>query len=136
MTYIQPAFDGSELAAAAPSVTRRIVDDFEAWIDEVTPYYVAEADTREPFTIDEVARKHQLPDPPKPKSMWGSLPIRLQNEGIIRHHGGGTSARAGHSMVHEWIGVPAPMREMVAATRREERAAQRRAARNEQRKAA
>jgi hypothetical protein len=135
MTHIQPAFDGTELAAAAPPVTRRIVDDFEAWIDEVTPYYVAEADTGVPFTIDAVARKHQLPDPPKPKSMWGSLPIRLQNEGIIRHHGGGTSARAGHSMVHEWIGVPVAMREMVAARRREERAA-RRAARIEQRKQA
>jgi hypothetical protein len=135
MTHIAPAFDGTKLAAAAPSVTRRIVDDFEAWIDEVTPYYVAEADTREPFTIDEVARKHQLPDPPKPKSMWGSLPIRLQNEGIIRHHGGSTSARAGHSMVHEWIGVPVAMREMVAARRREERAA-RRAARQQERRAA
>lgn len=135
MTHIAPAFDGTELAAAAPAVTRRIVDDYEAWVDEVTPYYVAAADTREPFTIDEVARKYQLPDPPKPKSMWGSLPIRLQNKGIIRHHGGSTSARAGHSMVHEWIGVPAGMREMVAARRREARAA-RRAARTEQRKAA
>ncbi|MCX4596166.1 hypothetical protein OG819_42895 [Streptomyces sp. NBC_01549] len=135
MSYIQPAFDGSHLAAAAPAVSRRIVDDYEAWIDEVTPYYVAAADSREPFTIDEVARKHQLPDPPKPKSMWGSLPIRLQNEGIIRHHGGSTSARAGHSMVHEWIGVPAPMRELVAAQRRKERAA-RRAARAAERRAA
>jgi hypothetical protein len=135
MSHTAPAFDGTELVAAAPAKTRRIVDDFEAWIDEVTPYYVAEADTGEPFTIDEVARKHQLPDPPKPKSMWGSLPIRLQNEGIIRHHGGSTSARAGHSMVHEWIGVPVAMREMVAARRREERAA-RRAARQQERRAA
>ncbi|MEU5477515.1 hypothetical protein [Streptomyces mirabilis] len=135
MTNIAPAFDGSRLEAAAPSISRRIVDDFEAWVDEVTPYYVAAADSREPFTIDEVARKHQLPDPPKPKSMWGSLPIRLENEGIIRHHGGSTSARAGHSMVHEWIGVPAPMREMVAARRRDERAA-RRAARAAERRAA
>jgi hypothetical protein len=135
MSYIQPAFDGAELAAAAPAVTRRIVDDFEAWIDEVTPYYVAEADTGVPFTIDSVARKHQLPDPPKPQSQWGGLPIRLQNEGIIRHHGGSTSARAGHSMVHEWIGVPAAHREAVARRRREDRAAAR-AARIEQRKAA
>ena len=135
MTHIAPAFDGTKLAAAAPSVTRRIVDDYEAWVDEVTPYYVAEADTGVPFTIDSVARKHQLPDPPKPQSQWGGLPIRLQNDGIIRHHDAGTSQRAHHSMVHVWIGVPVAMREMVAARRREERAA-RRAARNEQRKAA
>jgi hypothetical protein len=135
MTYIRPAFDGSELAAAAPSVSRRIVDDFEAWIDEVTPYYVAEADTGVPFTIDAVARRHNLPDPPKPQSQWGGLPIRLQKEGIIRHHDYGGSVRAHQSLVHVWIGVPVAMREMVAARRREERAA-RRAARNEQRKAA
>lgn len=135
MTHIQPAFDGAELAAAAPSVTRRIVDDFEAWIDEVTPYYVTAADSRQPFTIDEVARKHQLPDPPKPQSQWGSLPARLQDAGIIRHHGFGGSQRAHQSLVHVWIGVPVAIREMVAARRREERAA-RRAARQQERRAA
>jgi len=135
MTYIQPAFDGTELAASAPAKTRRIMDDFEAWIDEVWPHYVAAADTGKPFTIDEIARKKQLPDPPSPKAQWGTLPVRLQNEGIIRHHGGGTSARAGHSMVHVWIGVPAHHREAVARRRREERAA-RRAARTEQGRAA
>lgn len=135
MTHIQPAFDGTELAAAAPSVTRRIVDDFEAWVDEVTPYYVTAADTRQPFTIDEVARKHQLPDPPKPQSQWGSLPARLQDAGIICHHGFGGSQRAHQSLVHVWIGVPVAMREMVAARRREERAA-RRAARQQERRAA
>jgi hypothetical protein len=135
MSHIQPVFDGMHLEAPAPAATRRIVDDFEAWVDEVWPYYVAAADLGQPFTIDEVARKHQLPDPPHPKSQWGSLPGRLQNAGIIRHHSGGTSARAGHSMVHVWIGVPATHREAVARRRREERAAQR-AARAAERRAA
>ena len=135
MTHIAPAFDGTELEAAAPAKSRRIMDDYEAWVDEVWPFYVAAADTGLPFTIDEVSRKHRLPDPPHPKSQWGSLPVRLQNEGIVRHHSGGTSARAGHSMVHVWIGVPAPLREMVAARRREERAA-RRQARADEKKAA
>jgi hypothetical protein len=136
VTHIQPAFDGIELAAAAPAKSRRIVDDYEAWVDEVTPYYVAAADSGLPFTIDEVSRKHQLPDPPRPKSMWGQLPIRLQNDGIIRHHSGGTSARAGHSMVHVWIGVPAHQREAVARARREARAAARAARAAERRTAA
>ncbi|MGW8679576.1 hypothetical protein ACWGNN_00655 [Streptomyces sp. NPDC055817] len=126
---VQPALDGS---VPAPAITRRIVDDYEAWIDEVWPYYVAAADTGQPFTIDEVSRRHQLPDPPRPQSMWGSLPVRLQNHGIIRHHSGGTSARAGHSMVHVWIGIPAHQREAVAQRRQDER----KAARAERRAAA
>lgn len=125
MTHIQPAFDGTEMIASAPAVSRRIVDDYEAWVDEVWPFYVAAADTGQPFTIDEVSRKHKLPDPPRPQSQWGAIPIRLQNAGIIRDNGAATSARAGHSMVHQWIGVPAWQRETVAKRRREDRAAAR-----------
>lgn len=135
MTYMQPAFDGTELAAAAPATSRRIMDDYEAWVDEVTPAYIEAADTGRPFTIDEVARDKGLPDPPRPKSQWGSLPARLLNAGIIRHHDYGGSERAHHSLVHVWIGVPAHMRELVARRRREDREAAR-AARNEQRRAA
>ena len=134
MSYVQPVFDGADITPA-PATTRRVVDDFEAWVDEVWPVYVAAADAREPFTIDEIARKHRLPDPPRPKSMWGALPGRLQSQGIIRHHSGGTSIRAGHSMVHVWIGVPPAMREMVATRRREERKAQRQARADERRAA-
>ena len=135
MTYMQPAFDGTELAAAAPAKSRRIMDDYEAWLEEVTPVYTEAADTGLPFTIDEIARQKNLPDPPHPKSQWGSLPAHLQNDGIIRHHGYGGSERAHHSLVHIWIGVPAAHREAVARRRREDRAA-RRAARTEQRRAA
>lgn len=136
MSHIQPVFDGTELAAPAPAATRRIVDDYEAWVDEVWPAFVEAADSRMPFTVDEVARTKQLPDPPHPKSQWGSLPARLQNEGIIRHHDFGGSVRAHHSLVHVWIGVPPAMREMVAARRREERAARRQARADERRAAA
>jgi hypothetical protein len=136
MSHTQPVFDGARLEAAAPAKSRRIVDDYEAWVTEVWPHYVAAADTGRPFTVDEIATAKKLPDPPRPKSQWGSLPARLQNAGIIRHHGGGTSARAGHSMVHEWIGVPAAHREAVARRRREDRAARRAAARIQQRRAA
>lgn len=135
MSHIQPAFDGLELAAPAPAKTRRIVDDYEAWVTEVWDAFVQAADTRQPFTIAEIAAAKNLPDPPHPKSQWGALPARLQDAGIIRHHGFGGSERAHQSLVHVWIGVPATLREMVARRRREERAA-RRAARAEQRRAA
>jgi hypothetical protein len=131
MSHIQPAFDGIEMVAQAPAKTRRVMDDYEAWVDEVTPAYIEAANTGQPFTIDEIARKKQLPDPPNPKSQWGSLPARLQNDGIIRHHGYGGSERAHLSLVHVWIGVPAAHREAVASRRREDRAARR-----EQRRAA
>ncbi|MFD7661016.1 hypothetical protein [Streptomyces sp. NPDC059788] len=125
MTHIQPAFDGTELAAPAPAKARRIVDDFEAWVTEVWDAFVAVADTGQPFTVDEVARKKKLPDPPCPKSQWGSLPARLQNAGVIRHYGYGGSERAHLSLVHVWIGVPAEHREAVARRRREDRRAAR-----------
>ena len=135
MTHIQPVFDGNQLEAPAPAKSRRIVDDYEAWLSEVTPYYVAAADTRQPFTICSVAIDNDLPDPPHPKSQWGQLPARLQDEGIIRHHGYGPSARCRKSLVYVWIGVPVGMREMVAARRREERAARRQARADERRAA-
>lgn len=125
MSFMQPAFDGTEIAAAAPAKSRRRVDDYEAWVTEVWPAFVEAADSRVPFTVDSVARKHQLPDPPSPKSQWGSLPGRLQDAGIIRHHGYGQSARCRRSLVHVWIGVPAHQREAVARRRRDERAAAR-----------
>jgi hypothetical protein len=135
VTHIQPVFDGSKLEAAAPAKTRRIVDDYDAWVDEVWPAFVAAADAGQPFTIDEIARTRNLPDPPHPKSQWGSLPARLQDAGIIRHHGYGPSARCRKSLVYVWIGVPAGMREMVSARRREERAARRQARADEKRAA-
>ncbi|MER5843251.1 hypothetical protein ABT099_23725 [Streptomyces prasinus] len=135
MSHVQPAFDGMHLEAPAPAVSRQIVDDYEAWVDEVTPYYVAAADTGQPFTVDEISRKHQLPDPPSPKSQWGGLPGRLLDAGIIRHHGYGQSARCRRSLVHVWIGVPAHHREAVARRRSEDRKAKA-AARAAERRAA
>ncbi|WP_372344647.1 hypothetical protein [Streptomyces sp. KL116D] len=122
MTHIQPAFDGTELAASAPAKSRRIVDDYEAWVTEVWDAFVEAADTGLPFTVDSVARTKKLPDPPVAKTQWGSLPAQLLNAGIIRHHGYGGSARANQSLVHIWIGVPADQREAVAQRRRDERA--------------
>ena len=135
MTHVQPAFDGTVLAAGAPAATRRVMDDYEAWVDEVWPAFVEAADSGQPFTVDSVAAAKKLPDPPHPKSQWGSLPARLQDAGIIRHHGYGPSARCRKSLVYVWIGVPVRLREMVAARRRDERAARRQARADEKRAA-
>lgn len=135
MSHIAPAFDGSQVAASAPAKVRRIADDFEAWVTEVWPYYVAAADARIPFTIDEIASKNELPDPPNAKSQWGALPVRLQNAGIIRHHSAGGSIRARHSLVHVWIGVPEPLRAMVIEQRHKARK-EAQAARTAEKKAA
>ncbi|MFJ5644109.1 hypothetical protein [Streptomyces sp. NPDC093223] len=125
MSHIAPVFDRGQVEASAPAVSRRIVDDYEAWVDEVWNAFVDAADTGLPFTVDEIARAKHLPDPPQPKTQWGSLPGRLLNDGIIRHHGYGGSARAKQSLVHVWIGVPAGQREAAARARREARAAAR-----------
>ena len=135
MTHIAPAFDGTELAAAAPAKSRRVMDDYEAWVDEVWPAFVEAADSGQPFTIDEIARKKRLPDPPNPKSQWGSLPARLQEAGLIRHHGYGPSERCRKSLVYVWIGVPIRLRELVVARRRAEREARRKARADEKRAA-
>lgn len=137
MSHIAPAFDGSQLEAAAPSEDRSRVDDYDAWVDEVWPAFVDAADSGQPFTISGVAADHQLPDPPKPQYQWGHLPERLLNAGIIRAHSVASSRRDGvhGSLVREWIGVPKSQRELVArhrAAARKERAA----ARAQQRSAA
>lgn len=135
MSHVQPVFEDTAPAIPAPAKIRRIVDDYEAWVDEVTPAFVAAADSGMPFTICSVATDKNLPDPPHPKSQWGGLPARLQDAGLIRHHGYGPSARCRKSLVYVWIGVPVRLRELVAARRRDERAA-RRNARAGQRRAA
>ncbi|HEY9408479.1 MAG TPA: hypothetical protein VIP77_02765 [Jiangellaceae bacterium] len=135
MSHVQPVFDGNQLEAAAPARARRVMDDYEAWVDEVWPAFVEAADSGQPFTLDAIARDKNLPDPPHPKSQWGSLPRRLQDEGIIRHHGYGPSERCRHSLVYVWIGVPVQLRELVVARRRAERDA-RREARAAERRAA
>lgn len=136
MSNVTPVFDGDRLEAAAPAATRRVMDDYEAWVDEVWPAYVAAADSGRPFTICTVATDNNLPDPPRPKSQWGSLPGRLQDAGLIRHHGYGPSARCRKSLVYVWIGVPVSLRELVVARRREEREARRQARADQRRDAA
>jgi hypothetical protein len=135
MSHVTPVFDGAQLAAPAPAATRRVVDDYEAWVTEVWDAFVEAADSGRPFTICGVASDKNLPDPPRPKSQWGQLPARLPDARVIRHYSYGPSSRARNSLVYVWIGVPARLREMVAARRRDERAARRQARADERRAA-
>ena len=94
------------------------VDDLEVWFTIIWPAYVAACDTGQPFTISKVAKDNQLPDPPKSQSQWGHLPGRLVKAGLAKAHTDtGKSSRPGvhHSLVHQWIGIPADERAEAAA---------------------
>lgn len=116
MTAVQPALDGSVPPAKEPAARRR-VEDFEAWVDEVWDAFVQAADTGLPFTVSEIAARHDLPDPPNPQAHWGQLPGRLRKAGLIEPHATGNSARRSvhSSLVHTWIGVPPARRRGEAA---------------------
>ncbi|WP_020135109.1 hypothetical protein [Streptomyces sp. 351MFTsu5.1] len=89
MTHIQPAFDGTELAAPAPSATRRTVDDYEAWESEVRPKFVEVAKTGRPFLCWKIAREYDLPEPPNQKFDWARLMSGLHRDRIVRVDGFG-----------------------------------------------
>jgi hypothetical protein len=84
MTHVSPAFDGIQLTAAAPAATRRVMDDYEAWVDEVRPTFVAVAKTGQPFLCWKVAQAHNLPEPPSKRLDWARLMRALHRAGIIR----------------------------------------------------
>lgn len=111
----QPALDGTLPAAAANKAGRR-VDDYETWIDEVWPAFESAADSGLPFTTSEIAKTHDLPDPPNPQAQWGKLPSRLIKAGLIEVFATGNSKRATvhGSLVHTWIGIPAHRRRAAA----------------------
>jgi hypothetical protein len=108
MSHIQPAFDGNTLEAPAPA-TRRVADDYDAWISEVWPHYIAAAATGRAFTLYEIADANQLPEPPHPRAHWGRLATLLREAGYTRAAGWATSSRptARHSAVRTWRGTTA-----------------------------
>jgi hypothetical protein len=111
---VQPALDGT--------VPIRRAESYPEWVEEVWPAFEAAAGTGLPFTTSEIQKRHDLPDPPKPRGQWGSLPQRLKDAGIIRDYPAiGTSARRGvnSSGVHQWIGT----RAHIAAWRAQQAAA-------------
>ncbi|WP_369214987.1 hypothetical protein [Streptomyces flavofungini] len=103
MTHIAPAFDGTELAAAAPSKSRRRIDDYEAWVTEVRPVFVEAAKTGRPFLCWKVAEEHDLPEPPDQGHDWGRFAAGLHREGITRPAGYGLTRDK--SAVRRWRGT-------------------------------
>lgn len=89
MTHLAPAFDGTELAAAAPAKSRRAMDDYEAWVSEVRPTFVKVAKTGRPFLCWKVADAHDLPEPPSQRLDWARLMSSLHRDRIIRCDGFG-----------------------------------------------
>lgn len=89
MSHIQPAFEGAELAAAAPSKTRRIVDDYEAWESEVRPTFVGVAESGRPFVCWKIAKANDLPEPPNQRLDWARLMTSLRRDHVVRYDGFG-----------------------------------------------
>ncbi|MGW6741716.1 hypothetical protein ACWGDX_13475 [Streptomyces sp. NPDC055025] len=105
-TSEQPALDGT-IPAAAP--VRRRVDNYETWIDEVRPTFETVARSGRRFTSYEIADEYDLPEPPNPKSHWGTFVHRLAGDGLIEHVGFEETARptGEHSAVKVWRGTRA-----------------------------
>lgn len=113
MTAIQQPLDGMPVPPPADA-------DYETWVETVWDAFVRAADSGLPFTTSEVAKRENLPDPPKPQSQWGKLPGRLVKAGLIRGYDTGNSSRRGvhGSLVHTWIGIPAHQRAARTQQRR------------------
>lgn len=90
-------------------VGRPRTEDYETWCDHVRPVFERVAATRRRWTSYEIADEYELPDPPNPKSHWGSFVHTLATEGLIEHVGYDETTRPGgeHSAVKVWRGTPA-----------------------------
>ncbi|NUP35963.1 MAG: hypothetical protein HOY76_02805 [Streptomyces sp.] len=108
---VQPALDGS-VPEPRKTATRQRAEDYETWLEQVWPAFIAAAATGRTFTTYEIADTHRLPDPPNPQAHWGRLMTLLKDEGYIRTAGWACSHRptAHHSGVRTWRGTAAARR--------------------------
>lgn len=104
MSHTTPAFDGTELAAPAPSATRRVIDDYDAWESIVRPKFVEVAKTGRPFLCWKVAQANDLPEPPNQKFDWARFMARLHRDHIVRCDGFGLARDK--SACRRWRGTP------------------------------
>jgi len=107
---VQPALDGS-VPEPAKTRTQRQAEDYETWLAEVWPKFIAAA-TGRTFTTYEIAAANDLPSPPNPQAHWGRLMTLLKDEGYIRTAGWACTNRptAHHSGVRTWCGTAAARR--------------------------
>jgi hypothetical protein len=108
---VQPALDGS-VPEPSKTKTQRQADDYETWLAEVWPVFIAAAATGRTFTCYEIADANDLPSPPNPQAHWGRLMTLLQENGYIRKVSWACTNRptAHHSGVRTWKGTAAARR--------------------------
>lgn len=107
MTAIQPALDGS-IPAPKVSKTRRRIEDYETWVDEVRPTFEEVAATGRRFMCWQIEQEYNLPDPPDRDHDWGRLMARLRADGLLRRDGFGLTRD--QSGVRQWRGTAAARR--------------------------
>ncbi|MGW3196256.1 hypothetical protein ACWDBD_17050 [Streptomyces sp. NPDC001118] len=112
MSHVQPAFDGTELAATAPAKTRRIVDDYDAWVSEVRPTFVEAAKSGRPFLCWKIAQANDLPEPPNQRLDWARLMGSLHRDHIVRCDGFGLARDK--SACRRWRGTAEAMQGRAA----------------------
>ena len=112
MSHVQPAFDGTELAAPAPAKSRRVIEDYEAWVSEVRPVFVAAAKAGRPFVCWKIADANNLPEPPHQERDWARLMASLRRDHIVRYDGFGLARDK--SAVRRWRGTADAMQERTA----------------------
>lgn len=107
MAAVQPHLDGTIPTPKIPAA-RRKAEDFESWLDEAWPYYIAAAASGETYTIYEIAERHRISQPPD-SHMWGRLTTLLREAGYHRPVGWTTSPRpTSHaSGLRTWKGTAA-----------------------------
>ncbi|MGQ4343516.1 hypothetical protein [Streptomyces sp. SAS_275] len=108
---VQPALDGT-VPAPQQTKTQRQAEDYETWLAEVWPVFIAAAATGRTFTTYEIADENQLAAPPNPQAHWGRLMTLLKDEGYVRTAGWACTNRptAHHSGVRTWKGTAAARR--------------------------
>ncbi|MEW1803261.1 hypothetical protein ACIGO7_35600 [Streptomyces virginiae] len=110
MTPIQPHLDGTIPTPTIPAA-RRKAEDYETWLEEAWPFYIAAAASGETYTIYEIAERHRISQPPD-SHMWGRLATLLREAGYHRPVGWTTSPRptSHHSGLRTWKGTAAARR--------------------------
>lgn len=100
MTAIQPALDGTVPEQAL---------DYASWVDAIRPAFVTAARSGRRFTTYEIAREHEVPEPPNPRADWGNATQLFVRDGLIEHCGWDRSSRptGEKSAVAVWRGTRA-----------------------------
>ncbi|MGW4505755.1 hypothetical protein ACWENO_14055 [Streptomyces sp. NPDC004436] len=96
MTAVQPHLDGT----IPPPAT-----DYETWLDQIRPAFADAARSGREFACWHIKVDKKLPDPPKPKTQWGSAMHHFAAEGLLEP-ASFTTTRDG-SAVRTWRGTRA-----------------------------